>query len=116
MNLLFARVCAFGTSCLNTHLRSRRVQNVDLPVRSPVPFDVSPKVELHSIFANLDIVPRQAEVIGHNLELSAGLHFQKGTVAFWKRYAGITGTNDMALEGKDQHCLKTVSRKIYQSL
>ena len=94
-----------------SHLRSGRVQDVDLPVRSLVPLDVSPKVELHSLFANFDVVLRQPEMIGHNLEFSAGL-----LICFWERITSITGTNDVFLEGKDEHCLKTEARKIYQSL
>ena len=81
-----------------------------------MPLDVSPKVKTAVIFANLDVVFRQAEMIGHNLEFSAGLHFTSITIPLWQRITSITGTNNMTLEGKDQHCLKTVPRKIYQSL
>ena len=95
-----------------SHVRSCRVQDVNtLPVRSPVTLDVSPKVETAVLFANLDIVLRQAEVVGHNLELSARILFGE-----WERITSITGTNDVTLEGKDQHGLKTVSRKINQGL
>ena len=76
-----------------------------------MPLDVSPKVETHSFFANLDVVLRQPEMIGHNLEFFAGRFF-----GFWKRITSIPGTNDVFLEGKDEHCLKTEARKIYQSL
>ena len=76
-----------------------------------MPLDVSPKVETAVIFANPDVVLRQAEMIGHNLEFFAGRFF-----GFWERITSITGTNDVFLEGKDQHCLKTEARKIYQSL
>ena len=108
---LYACVCVWYILPHHTHLRSRRVQDVDFPVRSFVPFDVSPKVKTHSIFANLDIVLREAEVVGHNLEFSAGLLF-----CFWQRITSITGTDDVRLERKDKHGLKTVSRKINQGL
>jgi hypothetical protein len=76
-----------------------------------MPLDVRPEVKAHSLFADFDFVLSQAEVVGHNLEFSAGLLF-----GFWQRITSITGTNDVRLERKDEHGLKTVSRKIDQGL
>ena len=92
-------------------VRSRRVQDVELPVRSPVPLDVSPKVKTHSLKLNLDFVLRQAEVVSHNLELFAGL-----LVGLWQRMASICGAHDMRLEGEGQHGMNSESGKVDQDL